>query len=372
MARVTRPSTGLLHDVRRLAAAELGNQEWARHLVQTVRVATDDDLGTLLVSRALLIKAAQDHAAEQARQLAADEERRRAEARAAEQRHADAVQVRRRDRLRRLRSQLAPRLITSLIYGAVVAQQTSLTWVGFVSAAIPILGVCLITVAASLLFDWFAYSGTAPLPIRDPAGRLRSICVVTGVMFGVMPWLKLLSEQGQRSPSAISWGAPFQLGPFTTSWVAAALPVLVSVGWIIGGLIVLGVGTQSDPSFGAWISRTQQYLRPFSWLGAVSAASAALLYSVPQLVGWLARTMGKPSLVPQWNPWGLWSNPSLIVVLGMLPLLLLGAARGLSGRAVWLGSVAVVAGSLLGILSLVINPVHLVTWLLDWTIRSLT
>ena len=364
---------GLVHEVRRLADAELGSRDWARQLLQTVAVAADDDLGTLVVSRAVLIKAAHDQAAEKARQQAEDEERRRAEANAADQRRADAVQNRRRERLRRLRVHLAPRLITSLIYVAAVAQLTSLTRrVGLVPAAMPILGVCLIAVTASLTFDWFAYSGTVPLPSRDPSGRLRAICVTTGVMVGLMPWLKMLSEQGQRSLGTISWGAPFQLGPFTTSWVAAALPVLLSVGWIAGGLTVLGVGTRTDPSVAAGISRAQQYLRPFTWLGVVSAGSTVLLYSVPQLVGWLARTIGEPSLVPQWNPWELWSNPSLIVVLGMLALLLHDAASLLSGRAAWLGWLAVVAGPLLGILSLVTSPAHLVTWLLDWTIRSLT
>lgn len=45
-------------------------------------------------------------------------------------------------------------------------------------------------------------------------------------------------------------------------------------------------------------------------------------------------------------------------------------ARNLSGRAVWLGSTACILCPALGVASLFVNPGNVVTWLLDWAIRS--
>ena len=60
-------------EARRLAGEDVGAQSWARQLTQLVDAAADDDLGTLVVARAVLTKAAQEQAAELARKRADDE-----------------------------------------------------------------------------------------------------------------------------------------------------------------------------------------------------------------------------------------------------------------------------------------------------------
>lgn len=61
-------NTSWATDARRLAQEDLGGAPWIARLTQGVVQAADDDLGTFIVARAALTRAAAEHAAEQVRQ----------------------------------------------------------------------------------------------------------------------------------------------------------------------------------------------------------------------------------------------------------------------------------------------------------------
>ena len=66
----------------------------------------------------------------------------------------------------------------------------------------------------------------------------------------------------------------------------------------------------------------------------------------------------------------MWDHLNVLIVTGVLAIVLHVSARNLAGRAVWLGYTACVLGPALGVASLFVNPGNVVTWLLDWAIRS--
>lgn len=356
-------------EARRLASADVGTSTWAKELAASVLAAEDSDLGVHVVARAVLTRAIRDRDAERARQQTAQDERLKAERAAAERRQADAHRARRHDRFRRAREQLPSRLIMSAIYSAWVGavglmSETFSFWTG----ALHLFGICLVTAGAAMVFDWFAYSGSLPLPRRDPSGRLRALAVATAVMLSIGVWLSLVAPQAVAGSRGVSWGETFQLGPFTSQWVFAALPVYISIGWIAGGLAVLLVGAGPRPPMAARIERAQTYLRPFAWLGPISAASALLLGNIPQLASYLRGTFVVPQLLPVS---GAGASTTTLIILGMLALALHEAAPQLTARAVPLGLAACVTGPFLGLLSLLVNPVHIVTWLVEWGIGVL-
>lgn len=356
-------------EARRAATRDVGQNAALKQLAQLVEAASDDDLGTLVVAHAVLTHAADQRAAEVAGEKAAAEERRRAAARQARQAQQAAIERRRSARVSRLRQQLVPRLILSAVYSALIGYFiTQIDQGSFMERAVPLFAVCAVTVAGTLLFDWFAYSSGSGLPSSDPEGRLRKWCVGAGGMVGTAPWLRFLSEWGANGYPDL--GPSVSVGQFVTSWTAVTLPLALACGWIIGGMITVAVGSNPDPTHGSRIERTQRYLVPVSWLGPVSAASACLLFNWSQLAYWLIGGLGTPQVIPQWNPFLLWSHPVWLIILGTSAMVLHHAATPVSGRAVWLGYAAAYLGALLGLLSLVTNPGHIVTWLLDWAVRS--
>lgn len=356
-------------EARRAAARDVGQNATMKQLAQLVEGASDDDLGTLVVAHAVLTHAADQRAAEVAGEKAAAEERRRAAARRAVEARQEAIGRRRSTRVSRLRQQFVPRLILSAIYAAFVGYVTAQIDQGsFLERAIPVFAVCAVTVAGTLLFDWFAYSSGSGLPSSDPGGRLRKWCVGAGGLVGAAPWLRFLSEWGGNGYPDL--GPSLSVGQFVTSWTAVTLPVALACGWIIGGMITVAVGSNADPTHGSRIERTQRFLLPLSWLGPISAVSTFLLFNWSQLAYWLIGGLGTPQVIPQWNPANVWAHPDLIIVLGILGIVLHYAARDLSGRAVWLGTAACVLGPVLGLVSMFTNPGHIVTWIVDSVIRS--
>lgn len=360
----------MVAETRRLASTDVGIHSHLRQLADLVEEAGDDDLGTLVIAHAVLTHAAELQAAEVAREKAAEQERRRDEARRAAEARKLAASRRTRTRATRLRKQLTRRLVNSAIYAAFVGFLIGPIMGGsFVERAGPVLAVCAIAVAGTLLFDWFAYSEGTGLPSHDPEGSLRQFSTGAGVMLGVAPWLRFVSDGVSNGYPDL--GPTLWLGPFFTYWTAVTLPIALSCGWIVGGMVTVAVGSREHPSYGDRIQRAQRFLLPFSWLGFLSALSALVVYNWSQLSYWLSSVIGIPQIIPQWNPADLWSRPDMLIILGVLAVVLHYAARPLSGRAVWLGITACALGPILGLMSLFTNPAHIITWLLDWLIRSI-
>lgn len=349
----------LRSEVEKLAGNDLGNQGWVARVVGAVRTASDDDRGTLVVARGLLRAVLRERAEEADRQQTALERQRRDAADDLARRRTQARRARRSERGTRLRGQLGTRIGLSVGYAAVVGGLQVAAGRSFWPAAIPLVLVCLVAVAASAIFDWFAYSDTSPLPTRDPSGEIREIVVWAGLLYSIPAWIA-----HWRAGYVVPDGDPVQVGHFETTWGVAALPVLLAVFWMIGGAIAIAVGTGSDAQFSRRFSRAQRYLRPLAWLGVISAVSVSLALSFGS--GWLVQLFGLPSVLPQWSPIG---TADRLIAFGMFALLLNAAARPLSGRAAWLGWVAALGGSLVGLATIFTNPVHLVTCVLDWVIR---
>lgn len=78
-------------EARRLARDDLGSQPWVVSMVRQVDGADDDDLGTMLVARAVLTKASSDRAAQRARQRAEETARREQESQRNEQERRERV-----------------------------------------------------------------------------------------------------------------------------------------------------------------------------------------------------------------------------------------------------------------------------------------
>lgn len=362
--------SSVVAEARRLAHTDVGTHRALQQLAKRAEEADDDDLGTLVVAHAVLTRAAEQRAEVVAREEATERERRRTEARQAVEARKAALGRRTRTRATRLKGQLTTRLTQSVIYAAFVGFLIGPIVSGsFVERTGPILAVCAVAVAGSVIFDWFAYSEGAGLPHHDPEGRLRELGAGAGIMLGIAPWLRFVSE-------GVSIGHPdlgpsLWMGSLHTYWTAVTLPIALSCGWILGGILTLVVGGRESPTQGPRIVRAQRFLRPFSWLGFLSAVSALIMYNWSQLSSWLVSAIGSPQVIPLWNPGDLWSRPDMLIVLGVLAVVLHYAARYLSGRAVWLGITACALGPILGLATLFTNPGHIVTWFLDWFIRSL-
>lgn len=351
--------TTLRSEVEKLAGDDLGNQGWVARVVGAVRTASDDDRGTLVVARGLLGAVLRERAEEADRQQTALEQRRRDAADDLARRRARARRARRSERGTRLCGQLGTRIGLSLGYAAAVGGLQVAAGRSFWPAAIPVLVVCLLAVAASVVFDWFAYSDTSPLRSRDPSGGIRAIVVWAGLLYSVPQWIARW-RAGYLMPA----GESIRVGSFQTTWGVATLPLLLAACWMIGGLIAIAIGTGSDAQFSRQFSRVQRYLLPLACLGVISAVSVSLVLGFGS--GWLVQAFGRPSVLPQWS---LIGTADRLIAFGMSALLLNAAARPLSGRAAWLGWVAALGGSLVGLATIFTNPVHLVTCVLDWAIR---
>lgn len=356
-------------EARRLAQEIGDGPSWAATLGAVAAAASRDDLGTLVVARAVLARALSERQAEQSRKLAEDAERERIEARQRVQRYQAARVGRRSQRFGRLRDQLAVRLITSAIYsGAVAYLVFASVGISPWSTAVAVFQLCLVTVAASVVFDWFAFSGGGSLPSRDPAGLLRGLSTFTGVLIGLVPWFELIALQGARRPDDVNWGATFSLGPIHTYWVAAVLPMTLSLSWMIGGLIEVAVDGSGRRSFNARLANLQRFLNPLAWLGAVSAVSAALTSGIPQLAYVISRSLIAVRALPYWEVPGLSTDGTTLVIVGMLAPMLSYAAGAIQKRSERLAIVSAVAGALLGLASLFFNQLHLVVWIITWAI----
>lgn len=374
----------IVEKARQLAVSDVGQDAWARGVVERIRGAADEDLGVLVVGAAVLTQVVEERAAEAARQRAADQERERLAREAAEERarheaeartrrRATALADRRQVRRKRLRSQAATRLVLSTVYALILgltawASRGAPASPGAVLSVTSLLAVCVLPVAVTLVFDWFAFSSGSDLPARDPAGPVRSLAGYCGLLLGFGPVLSLVANQtGARR--WMHWGDPFTIGPFVTYDVLARVPMTFAAAWIAGGLISLIVGNGSALNSNRGAGRLLERLRPLTWLGLISAASVFLLYNIPQLTRWLSRSLGVPQVVPQWNPGGIWSNPGALIIVGVLAATLHAVAAPLSRRSIPLGVGAGLAGCALAVLTLLINPTNIVTWILDWAIR---
>jgi hypothetical protein len=352
---------------------------WVQGLVKKVDAAGDDDLGTLLVAGVVLTQVDEARTAQEVAHRAAEEERhRQVEAQTARGRR-EAVARRRRERAGRLRGQLIARLLLGAGYCGLVALLAALptiSWTRFVAGLPGIGALCAALVAASLVFDWFAFSDTWSLAHRDPAGPLRVVCVVTGLVIGLMPWVRTLVQQWNWP--ALSWGVPLGVGPLTTNWVAATAPLAITVGWVVGGALEMlaDAAARVEVTFGA--EGVRKAVLVLVAIGPVGSVSLAVLASVPRAYARAAAGLGRPNVVPQWNPLGVWAHPYVLVVLGMLALAVHIAAPAIRdawpflGNPAYLGYFAYYLAPALGVLTLFVNPLNIVTWLVDAALRAVT
>ena len=226
-----------------LAGEDHGDQAFIKQMVKDVEAADDEDLGLMVVACAVLGYATEVRAQEIAKAKAAEKVRAEAERREAAVERDAAVTGLRRTRRIRLAEQSGPRLTLSALYCLAIG-----IWVwqayggGFLQTSLSILAVCAATVAAGLLFDWFAYSTGTGLPSHDPEGRLRQFSVAAGVMLGLAPWLSFISQG-----NAYDFGSEITLGPLVTYSLFATLPVTLACSWILGGMISLAVGNDARP-----------------------------------------------------------------------------------------------------------------------------
>ena len=157
-------------------------------VVEWVNVAADDDLGTLAVARAVLVRAADDRRAQIARREAQDARWAQEEAAAASATRERERVARHKRRLSRLPGQLCARTLTSAIYCALAGWARAAVEIGSSSPstdlmrafAQPILVACLVSAGLAMVVDWF---------LNSPSGSFKLLATSAGLLIGAGEWV---------------------------------------------------------------------------------------------------------------------------------------------------------------------------------------
>lgn len=348
----------LVTEARHLAAADVGNQAWASELVKQVKSAGDNDLGTMIVARAVLTRAVEEQAAEAARRAAEDEERRKAAARAAAERRAEAARVRNRQRRSRLGGQIATRGLTGLGYsvaaGVMVAFATWFprdpTGAQVWSATQPILIACLVSAAMAMTVDWF---------LDDPGGDLRALCATIGVLIGASKWVAFMSA----GPHQINDGK------------LAVMPWSLAIGWMLGGVLAFAsrriVAEYSMNPTSEAITRAAPWRLIPATLGGLTGVSALFFGNChgdcgPALIG--ALQVAERASFLHINFLGIGGSVTAVVFLAALVCILHLAAPSLARVSPRLGVAAVTAEVVLGIVVFFAYTPNVVSVFVGWIV----
>lgn len=206
---------------RRAAADDVGAMLWVRDVVERVNAAADDDLGTLAVARAVLVRAADDRRAQIARREAQDARWAQEEAAAASATRERERVARHKRRLSRLPGQLCARTLTSAIYCALAGWARAAVEIGSSSPstdlmrafAQPILVACLVSAGLAMVVDWF---------LDSPSGSFKLLATSVGLLIGAGEWVAFLS----------SW-----VSGTTGDGDLGLMPWAFGIGWMIGGAL---------------------------------------------------------------------------------------------------------------------------------------
>ena len=206
---------------RRAAADDVGAMLWVRDVVERVNAAADDDLGTLAVARAVLVRAADDRRAQIARREAQDARWAQEEAAAASATRERERIARHKRRLSRLPGQLCARTLTSAIYCALAGWARAAVEIGSSSPptdlmrafAQPILVACLVSAGLAMVVDWF---------LDSPSGSFKLLATLAGLLIGAGEWVAFLS----------SW-----VSGTTGDGDLGLMPWAFGIGWMIGGAL---------------------------------------------------------------------------------------------------------------------------------------
>lgn len=357
----------IVRETRRLADTDVGSSDWVQNLVVAVRSADDQDLGLMVVARVALAHAEEQRAAEVARQAEAAEEHRREQQRERTEARRAALSERRQQRHQHFRDEVWMRLVLSAIYSGIAA--IYLRYYGpddFWTSTLSVFAVCLVAVACSLLFDWFAHSEGVGIRNTDPAGPIRAWTVFGGVLVGLFPFPLFVANLVEWRLDSGQW---LFVGPISVPWVVAFLPLSISVSWMIGGLLSILAGPPAGPTLHPRVTAAQRFLFPVVLIGPVGAASSIVLALIPASFA-LGGVITSPRVIPFWDV-GITGNHMALVAFCTAPMVLHHAAQPLLRRWEPAGIAVCVAAPLLGFVTIFTNPFSIVRWLLDSAIRSL-
>jgi hypothetical protein len=344
-------SPNSIDQVRRLARGCRGASGWADALSVRVDAASDTDLGTMVVARAVLAKVVHDRYVEVTRQQEADARRVRQRL-ADEQRTREAMPgelaSRRLARIARRHDPLwigVLAVVTYCLIAALVMTMPDPDLGRWAAQSVGLVALCGALLAACLVFDWFAFSTGEHLPNRSPDGPWRGVCPIVGLVIGVGPWVRFVGDALTRH----EW-------PQSYHWMVV-LPVSVVLGWLVGGALGLLSGAPGiGDSDTLWFC-----MFPGAVAGALGALGAVVMNAVPALTE--AMLLDQYAVLVPWD-WSGGYLPTLLIGLGVLAVLLHVASWHLTGWSKPLGIVAMVLGPVLGTFTVFINPANPATWLM--------
>jgi hypothetical protein len=310
-------------DSRRMVSQLPGNSDtgyaqlpdFIRRVVSAVNSAGDDDLGTMLVARAVLVKEGVERRAAE-RQLRADK-----------------IKANLAQRKSNLRDQFGPRMGLCVAYTGACAVaalfRSGLDWEAIGESALQVAVRCVIALAITLVADWITNS---------PEGAARRSALLIGFAVGAMPWLLAVSVE--------SVPARFMTFSMPVA-VCSAYCCGVAVQWLIN-LVTEGGRVRGLPGLN-WLAT------PALWVGALAIVGG---YTSIESDG-MQNTVG-----PVWLLDGLFEllslgvgtalSSSALVAVGGVVCLLATAAVPLSrfsrfvGAVAALGSLALAAWMFLG------------------------
>ena len=259
-----------------ISVGDVGLKPWAVQARELASGTSDDAIGTLLAAEAVVEFAvaatrseAERVAAERAaRERQATEEAARAARERLEQQAAQQAAERRERRQAntkatpaRFGARVLPAVIYSLVCALLLARGE---WSLVLSFGWPVLLICLIPIAMSLVVDWV---------LDDPSGGLRGVGATLGVALGLGPWVTTVETMVATNAEVLT---PVDM---------VLLPWGLGVGWMVGAGAqrALGRVAHGRPGWGSYpgraLRRSRAIVLTALWLATLSAATSGFFAS---------------------------------------------------------------------------------------------